>query len=81
MKPVFLVPDYPVIVQAEPGSESLWLFGFGSLIWRPGFPSVYSSPATIACWSRRFWQGFHDHRGRTGPLSNPDLYALFASVH
>lgn len=57
------MPNNPVIVQPEPGGQPLWLFGYGSLIWRPGFPFAETSPATIEGWSRRFWQGSHDHRG------------------
>ncbi|TFW27591.1 gamma-glutamylcyclotransferase [Massilia horti] len=42
---------------------SVWLFGYGSLIFKADFPFLERRPASIANWARRFWQGSHDHRG------------------
>ncbi len=41
----------------------LWLFAYGSLLWRPGVEYDLRSPGRILGWSRRFWQGSPDHRG------------------
>lgn len=43
--------------------DSIWLFGYGSLIYKTGFPFMQRRPARIRGWERRFWQGSHDHRG------------------
>lgn len=45
------------------GHHRVWLFGYGSLIYKADFAFIERRPASIRNWTRRFWQGSHDHRG------------------
>ncbi|NXT92239.1 CHAC1 glutamylcyclotransferase, partial [Anhinga rufa] len=41
----------------------VWIFGYGSLVWRPGFEFTSRKVGFIRGYSRRFWQGDTFHRG------------------
>lgn len=43
--------------------ENYWIFGYGSLMWRPGFAHLGCEPASIFGYHRRLCVYSHVHRG------------------
>lgn len=41
----------------------LWVFGYGSLVWDPGFPVAEAVPARLTGWHRAFCMRSIHHRG------------------
>ncbi|TWF57033.1 cation transport protein ChaC [Neorhizobium alkalisoli] len=60
---------------AEIGDAPLWIFAYGSLIWKPGFDSIACQKATAYGWHRSF--SLHIERGRGSP-SQPGLMMMLS---
>ncbi|MEQ2295457.1 Glutathione-specific gamma-glutamylcyclotransferase 1 [Ameca splendens] len=45
------------------GKNSLWIFGYGSLVWKPDFAYKKRKVGYIKGYKRRFWHGDDFHRG------------------
>lgn len=45
-----------------------WIFGYGSIIWKPGFEHSKTVVGHIRGYSRKFYQGSNFHRGRPNKL-------------
>lgn len=43
--------------------SSLWIFGYGSLVWKPDFDYKRSKIGCIKGYKRRFWHGDDFYRG------------------
>jgi cation transport protein ChaC len=57
------MPRAPLSTRAD---ESLWVFGYGSIVWRADFEHArVVAPVCARGFRRRFYQGSTDHRGTT----------------
>ncbi|XP_068107769.1 glutathione-specific gamma-glutamylcyclotransferase 1 [Hyperolius riggenbachi] len=60
------MPDNLITAMMEDNAfltKSLWIFGYGSLVWKPDFEFTSSKVGFIHGYSRKFWQGDPFHRG------------------
>ena len=55
--------DQPMQLSIEHLAEDLWVFGYGSLIWRPGFDHLERHPARLIGAHRALCVFSHVHRG------------------
>lgn len=58
--------------------STLWIFGYGSLVWKPGFAYKRSKIGFIKGYMRRFWHGDDFHRGDKEKVR---LGATFTTKH
>ena len=56
---------YPARALQPPKGRGFWVFGYGSLMWRPGFPFVEALPALLHGYHRAFCIESTHYRGNS----------------
>jgi hypothetical protein len=63
-----------------PHDARVWIFGYASLIWKPGFEYQRRVLGYVKGFARRFWQTNATHRG-TPDKVRPLSLIIFHSIH
>ena len=77
----FLLPDQIANSEAGAGCDDLWVFGYGSLMWNPGFNFAERHMGLLTGYHRALCVYSHVHRGTAEkPEHKPWLFSC-AAMH
>ena len=66
---IFEGESIEIIPQDYIENQTVWVFGYGSILWKNGFTYRAKKSGYIQGFVRRFWQGNTTHRGTTNKVS------------